>query len=565
MKHFKKLTLLVLFLMSALLLLACDKTSSKGYKDVIERPEDIPPLEELNYVKYPSKPENFVPSTEEGVPTIGTASTTSEYYKITQDENQISVKFHEVKNWDYVYLPINNYYEEYQNMKITATATNVKKVSVQAVYYEMYDLGRPAVTTLVSDVGDTEQFYIMEFGKNKLLDSNYVGISEEFLGSQNIIGLLFFIDSNPSQATVNKNTSIQSEFKITNIEFLKDGDPSLGDRYVDPSVDVGYFDPDGYSASKDPVTKEITINKYASAPKWTKVQLTIQNYSYLYSSFTIKFNTEGVKNFYVALGLGPNPKFAEEVEVLRKAVTDGSYEEEIDFSETLVLDNQTFSPVAGELIKHQDIKYIVIYLDTLEENQLVNQDATCIIEEISFKREVEVEGTIVNKGWNANSALITIGDDVLVGGIGSVTFNWYADPDWSCLTIPVKNYEPATTLTVTFKAPDGINYLGIALAIPQIAGTGEAVLKSCWNEVGMAAEKIDDVAGIVETIDYDSETMIYTITFDFTNAVKLAKLDNKSINEVNVTALRFYFTDPTPASVDFEGTRTIKFLGIEFK
>jgi hypothetical protein len=93
---------------------------------------------------------------------------------------------------------------------------------------------------------------------------------------------------------------------------------------------------------------------------------------------------------------------------------------------------------------------------------------------------------------------------------------------------------------------------------------GEAILKSCWDKVDVAAEKQDTLAGIVENVEYDATTKIYKITFDFTNAVKVESYNGKSVNEMQITSLRFYLTDPNSTD-EFEGTRSIRFINISFE
>ena len=148
-----------------------------------------------------------------------------------------------------------------------------------------------------------------------------------------------------------------------------------------------------------------------------------------------------------------------------------------------------------------------------------------------------------------------------MGGIGTINYNWYEV--WDYLAIPVANYQAADKLVVEFQASEEIGYLGIALGCPSFP-IGEAVIKSCNDAAMDGAEKYGDVEGIIETVEFDSSTNIYKITFDFTNATKLAKYDDRSVNEMTITSLRFYFTDPYGDDV-FEGTRTIRFINISFE
>lgn len=584
---FKKISLFILSFAVVFALVACGEENEKEptnpeeeqpktevvnpgdieFTDVIERPEDIPPLADLEYVKYPSKPE-VAPEKGTGVPLVGEATTDSEYYRLTQEDDRITVSFYEVNRWDYVYIPLTNYNEEYQNVKITATAKNIKKIAITAVYYEMYDRGLSPITTHVGDVGDNEQFYILEFGKENLVDQSYYPL-DETLGSQTVMGLCIFLDSNPAQPYYNKNTSIESTFEISSIEFLKDGDPALGDRYVAPSLNVGYLD-QHYAAEKNLDTKEFTIVKSANAGLYEAATLDISNYSSEYSSFTLKFTTTNVKCLMIEiLFSGGQAEWADAVDVLKVYnLTDGEHTEVIDFSFKQPLSTVTWDYVPGYYIKNYKVNGLRIFMDTFDQTQLGNGEGTLVINELEFER-TEVTGTIVTKGWNTASSLITFGDDLVNGGIGSLEYLWHNS--WEHVAMPVANYETASKLTVKIQAPQGINYFGIALGSGSYA-TGEVVLKSCDPAVPGASTtgimtigpKSGDVEGVVETVEYDSVNMIYTITFDFTNAVKQDKYNGKSINEMLITHLRFYFTDPNGKD-RFEGSRTIRFMSVVFE
>ena len=571
---FKRLTLFILTFSVLLVLAACNgnnqNTPTGGneqnppanngqYSDVIETPTDIPPLSYLEYVKYPEKP-NMEAGQGSGMPTIGTATTDSEYYKIAQEGEKITVTFHGADRWDYIFLPISNFNKEYQNIKITATASNIQKISVTALYLEMYDEGHPAVTTLLHDVGDTEQFYIMELGKNKLLDESYYPL-DAVLGDQTVFGICIFLDSNPSQQILNKNDEIESKFEISSVEFLKDGDEALKDRYVAPSLSVGYVDP-GYIATKNEETKEYTITKDASASKWESASLNVSNYSSEYSAFNLEFTTTGVKNFTIELSIsGGQADWAPSVTVYKATnLTDGKHEAYIDFSSTQPTSQVTWAPVPGYYIKNYKITAIKIYLDTADETEVVDHEGICVVNSVEFER-LASEGTTISKGWAAGSGNITLGSDLAVGGVGTVSINWYNS--WEYLTIPVLNYETAEKLVIKFQANEGLDYMGIGLgcaSFPQ----GEAILKSCWYKIGTVEEKANEFEGIEETVEYDEANKIYTITFDFTDAVGVEKYQGKRLNEMLITSLRFYFTDPNSKAV-FEGQRTVRFISISFE
>ena len=537
-------------------------TGQFPYDDMIERPEDIPPLADLEYVSYPAKPEDLEPGQGEGMPTIGTASTESEFYKIEQTEEKITIRFYEVGKWDYIYLPIENFNSEYQNIKITATASNVQKVAFTALYAEMYETGYPAVTALAGDVGDTEQYYIMTLGDLKVLDKEYYS-TEQSLGDQTVFALCLFIDSIPSQGVANKKTSIESTFEITSIEFLKDDDPALEKVEVEPSVRADFFDA-GYNLDQNASGKHV-ITKYANAGQWESASLAVNNYSSNFSAFNLKFSTTGVTTLTIELTVsGGLADWQPNVVVYKVTdLKDGEHEAYIDFSSVQpTMLNPPYDFVAGYFIKNYRISAIKFYLDTADASELVNKDATCVIDELKFDKVVGTDGTVISKGWNAGSSNIKLGEDLAVGGVGSVEYSWYNT--WEYLTIPVLNYQTATKLTVQFQANDGIDYMGIALGCARLEG-GEAVVKSCWDSVNTAVDKTEGViSGIVETVEYDAVNKIYTITFDFTNAVKLTEQEGKSVNELDITSLRFYFTDPN-ITAEFDGTRTIRFISIAFE
>ena len=577
---YNKITLLLLCLAVLFTLTACqlpflggndiedgnnnDYVDDGIYSDTIERPTDIPPLTELEYAKYPEKPEGMQAGQCSGMPVVGEATTTSKGYSITTEEGKTTIKFNEVDRWDYVFLPISNFNQEYQNIKITATASNVQKLSIAAVYYEMYDLGLPAVGTYVGDVGDTEQYYIMQLGKTNVLSSAYNPM-EETLGTKTVFGLCLFIDSNPSQNIVNKDYDLESVFEITNVEFLKDGDPSIGESYVEPSLRAGWIDP-GYSIEKNNETKEFTITKDGSAKLYENAVLDIANYSSAYSAFDLKFTTQNVNTIVIELQFtGGKEEWVPKSEIYRVTnLTDGEHNVTIDFSFIQPQDAITWDYVAGYYVKNYKVTGLSFFLDTSVESDVKNETGVCVINELKWQRMVS-DGTMVTKGWNGGSSNVILGTDLANGGIGTLNYSWFSE--WSPVTMPIANYQTANTLTIEFQAKDGISFFGVALGCGSFA-TGEVVLTTGWTSIQdkmqTPEEKVGEVEGIVETIHYDSENKIYTITFDFTNAKKLDQFDGKSVNELIITSLRFYINDISSKDV-FEGTREIRFISVVFE
>ena len=558
MKRVIKLFSMLTLCFSLLVVFTSCKKYEFPYLDMMERPSDIPPLADLEYVKYPEKPADITVGQGQGMPSIGTATTTSENYKIEQADGKITIKFNEVSNWDYVYIPLTNFNKEYQNIKFTATGTNIQKVSVSALYAEMAETGNPAVTVLNHDVGDTEQYYIMQLGKTRLVDKSYYPM-DEFLGDKTVYGLCLFIDSNPSQNIVNKNYEKESVFEITAIDFLKDGDPAIKEVYVQPSINVGFCD-GGFMIEEKADDAGYSITKYDNALLYECATLAVTNFSSAYTTLDIKFNTTNVKQLTIELQIsGGLSNWAENVTVYQSNLSDGEHEANIDFSMTQPNDKNTWETVAGYYVKNYKIIGIKFYVDTIDPNSLVAEESYIDISEIGFVR-VENEGTSIGKGWNANSSYIALGDDLAVGGIGTITYNWHES--WDYLSMPVISYTTATKLTVEFQSSEELAYFGIALGCASFNG-GELVIKSCHDDALYEAEKLGNAEGVVETIEFDEENLIYKVTFDFTNAINIEKFD-KTCNELTITSLRFYFTDPYGDDV-FEGERTIRFINVSFE
>ena len=118
-------------------------------------------------------------------------------------------------------------------------------------------------------------------------------------------------------------------------------------------------------------------------------------------------------------------------------------------------------------------------------------------------------------------------------------------------------------LTVEFQASEELSYFGIALGCASFP-LGELVLKSCHDDMLTATDKMNNAEGTIESIEFDEENLIYKITFDFSNAIEVEQYDGKRVNEMTITQLRFYFTDPYGDDI-FDGTRTIRFISVAFE
>ena len=152
-----------------------------------------------------------------------------------------------------------------------------------------------------------------------------------------------------------------------------------------PTLNAGYCD-QGYSISVD--NGKYVVTKYATAGQWEGAMLDVVNYVSDFSTFNIKFNTQGVKNFSIELiVLGGETDWAENVTVYQTTLEDGEHEVFIDFSTVQPISKVTWDYVDGYYIKDYQIAAIKIVLDTAvsSPSELISEDATCTIHELVFQ------------------------------------------------------------------------------------------------------------------------------------------------------------------------------------
>ncbi len=563
-KVFKKISIFILSLAIVLLLAACEGEAGKTiYTNTTDRPEDLPPLAEVENIKYPERPTNISAGQGTGVPTIGEASTNSEYYQIEQKDGTITVTYREVGKWDYIYLPIEGFNKEFQNIKITATGQNVDKIAFTALYYEMYDQNYPAVTVLTQDVVNGDQYFVMQLGKKKLLDDAYKEL-DDVLGNQTVVGLCIFIDSNPAQPTYKDGTK-ECSLTISGVEFLTDNDPGLGDIYVAPGIKPGVSDPNN-SIELD-LTGNYIVTRSAEATINQAAMFNVSNYTSDYTAFTLTMNTKNVKNivFEVLFSGGKvGTEWKDQVTLDTYAnLTDGQHTFVVDFAEAQPTD-MNWNAVPNYFIKNYNIHTIKMYIDTTDGFiDLIDSEATLEISEFKFIRTAHDENTITKKWAPATSNVFEFGDDLNNGGVGTVTYAHHTS--WDSFQMPVSNYSAVNKITIKFQASEAIKHLGIALVSGNFDSmNSEVVLNESAENLqslkGQLLTKGGEIEGVVQQVEIDEATNTYTITFDFTNATVVDRY-GKKINEMTISAIRFYLTDPSSDDI-FEETRLITFLGI---
>lgn len=562
-KVFRKISIFILSFAIVMLLAACDNGSGETiYTGTVDRPTDLPPISEATNVKYPEKPTNMSAGQGQGVPSVGAATTESEFYNISQENGKITITYTEVGRWDYIFLPIENFNKGYQNIKITATASHVDKIAASAVYYEMYDQNYPAVATLVQDVIGGSQYFVMQLGKKNLLDEAYNPL-DEVLGDQTVFGICLFIDSNPAQPVIKDGTTTCT-LTIEKIEFLPDGDAGLGDIYVAPEIKPALFMDPHNSVVQDEETGHFTVTRTAQATLNEAASFAVTNYTSAYTAFTLTMDTTNVKNivFEVIFSGGKvGTEWRDQVTLDTYVnLTDGQRTLTVDFAEAQPQD-MSWASVPNYYIKNYNIHTIKMYIDTTSEYiSGIDGDATIEISEFKFIRTAHDENTITSKWVPVTSPVFSFGDDLNNGGVGTVTYRHYTL--WDNFQMPVANYITANKLTIKFQTSEPIKHMGIALVSGNYdTQNSEYVIKGSEYLITEAQEQVGDLAGVVQTIDFDNTTNTYTITFDFTNAVTVERFGNKKVTEMRVSAIRFYLTDPNSDDV-FTNERTITFLGV---
>ncbi len=544
---------------------ACKKEGTDDGKivwtDGIERPEITPPEVLGGYPDYPSAPA-AKPTADTSVKPSVASYTAHGDYTLTTTEGETTATYTEIGDWDYVYVAVNNYHNGYGNFKMTLDTTGAERIAIQAVYYEMYENQEKAVTVYRGDLVDGEQYVIAQLGEFKRLDGDYNPITEGSLADATILGFMVFIDSNPAQTAV-ANKEGSATFK--SFEFLTDDDEALKDKYVVPQANwSGAYGDMGYTVA--PQAGAINVS-YESIAQWSRVYIPVAKFSQDYAEFSITLTTSGVRAYSIGVmfSVETNTNWQDYVELQTETeVTDGEHSHDINFDGTNPIDMANgWNPVAGEYIKNYHVTHIVLWFDSAQDRNPVGGtpvtddfSGSATVSDIVFGRTA-TEGCTVGKAWSTQTPAIVVGNDVELGGYGTVTYSYYTD--WFKLSLPVSSYTAKPKLTIQLMA-ETIDYCGIVV----MSAGNEITLHSSWEKL-TAVETATDVSGTAAdgtVYSITQEGSVYTLTFDFTNAAKNAS--NLAFWEQSITNIGFYFCDPNTPAQPWDGTRTIKFLSIAF-
>lgn len=297
----KKLRIIVSLLLCSTIIFAFTACGNQEPKiEYEEKYDEVMEVEDnLNKLAFPyvlpDKPAEKPVSDPLKVSTLKTPVSQGGGYNIAQNtDGSYTISYTNIDNWQYVYLPVDNYLSDYSNFYITSTANDVSQVTVAAVYYEQYEKNYPAVA--IGSKKPTSSEYLVDqnilfnFDDKYIVDDSYTVKSgdENKLTKQTIIGFILFIESMPSQFSSYRSGTYKMDAKL-----LKNDDPLVTDFELDPPL-VGNYDPaPAYNVEKDPETGAVTITyKPSELQKFVAINLEVMGYTSEYKKVEYSIHTE---------------------------------------------------------------------------------------------------------------------------------------------------------------------------------------------------------------------------------------------------------------------------------
>lgn len=524
-----------------------------SYIDQIERPDIDTPVVIGGYVSLPEKIDYVQQGGEE--PSIAQYKVGGTKYQLNEEEEHPAFAYQDVDDWSYIYATVQDYDPEYCNFRITLHAQGAEKIAIQAIYEEIYTENCTPVTVYTGDVMDGDQYILARLGQYKANNSIYEPISDKPLKDCKILGFTILVDSNPAQKVTDKD----GEVRFDEFVFMKDGDERIKDVHIIPRVNFNNAAGDpGYNTEKQ--GDEFHI-EYDNIPIYSRVYLPISSASPDYCEFEITLDTKGVSSYSIGVMYSTegHSDWDDQASLLTvENVEDGVHTHSVNYESVSPINNQSWEYVAGELIKNHNVYQIVIWLDSMRDpSDTASYSGEATVKNVEFIRTA-TEGCVIGKAWSATTSSITVNDDVIVGGSGSIDYSFFQG--WFYLSIPVAGYKPNTHLTM--QVMGDISYFGIEL----VAGGNAVTILSGWEKLALRDHETDEsesqARGSVINITKDNKG-IYTLEWDFTNAHK-SDISGMAFYEDTITAIRFYLGDPNTPAEEWDGTRTIKFVSIAF-
>lgn len=534
-----------------------DPTYTKGdptYTDVADRPEIETPVP-MQTVVYPEKPAQKPAAPAAGVvPTVAdyTASAAKSAYTVEKTEKGAKISYNNISDWAYVYVSVTNYSAEYGNVKITLeNGENVaERIAVQAVYYEAYELGYAPVTVFLGELTEGEQYVIIELGEHMITDKNYDPVKDNSVKDKTLLGFVIFIDSLASYKPLTDTTG---SLEITNFEMLKDNDPKLADRYVKPAIGFANATADeGVTLTKSETTVELSGEGTAYMP--------VTKYTSDYAKFSLTLNGTA----QVKVGVRFTFDGATQLLSTAKSVTLTGSAKEVTYDYLEMFAESTNPDISTQYVKNGTVTDIYV---TITEGSATVEGAT-------FERTA-TGGAYVADVWTDCS-------DVQVaraqnGGNARIDYKYHSGWD-SSISVPVRKGAGINKIEMKIYAPDGISHFGFGVSTTSnLSSNNQAVgryimrpsrhtfkiTSSGIQSVLKNPEEEPNLNGLKEILDYDAETKIYTITYDFTEMKDTA---GNSISDYTVSSLIFYFNCPCAGNDQkahkFEGKQSLYILSI---
>ena len=337
--------------------------------------------------------------------------------------------------WTVATLDIEGYASNYSSFTIKYNSKDVKDFTIQ-VYFEGGDANwSKFVTVYQGTLQDGEHEITVDFSDAHPQDkSSWQYVLDEYVKDYDVKALKFSLDT--TNELVAKDASITIEKlvfnKVGNIEEdpIIPTEPSIPTEpenpeqptqpelpeepeVVDPNaptLSAGYCD-SGYSISMDQTTGKFTVNKASTVGLWTVATIHVNNYTSEYSSFYIKFTTKNVSVFSIQVYYtGGESNWTQYVSVYKVTLEDGQHDILIDFTDIQAQDKNTWQTVPGYFVKDYQVVGLKISLDTTD--KLVEKDASCVIDKLTFKKVVFEEAPYdENEVYTRTDTTVTFSDE----------------------------------------------------------------------------------------------------------------------------------------------------------
>ena len=528
--------------------------SDPNYTDTVDRPEIETPAA-LPTVVYPEKP-----AQKPAAPAAGTAPTVADYtasaakstYTVEKTAKGAKISYNNVSDWAYVYVPVSDYSAEYGNVKITLEngENAAERIAVQAVYYEAYELGYAPVTVFLGELTEGEQYVIIELGEHMIIDKNYAPVKDNSVKDKTLLGFVIFIDSLASYKPLNDKAG---SLEITNFEMLKDNDPKLADRYVKPVVGFENATADeGVTLTKTETTVGLSgegtaympVTKYSS--DYAKVSLTLNGTAQV--KVGVRFTFDG----------------ATQLLSTEQSVTLTGSAKEVTYDYLEMFAESTNPDISTQYVKNGTVTDIYV---TITEGNATVEGATFV--------RTATGGAYVADAWTDCPNVQVVRAEN--GGNARIDYKYHSSWD-SSISVPVRKGAGVKKLEFKIYAPEGISHFGVGVSTTSNLGSnnqdpGRYILRPSRHMFKLTSSGIQNILsnpeeepnlnGLKEILDYDAETKIYTITYDFTEMKDTA---GNSISDYTISSLLFYFNCPCAGKNQqehkFDGKRSLYILSI---